>query len=326
VKAVPFYKRAVELDPQFAMAYSAMASAYLNLGELGLTSGEYAKKAFELRNRASEREKFFTDTLYYSSATSDLKETQRVCDLWARTYPRDDFPLFPLGWVYASLGELEKGIEPSRMAIQVNPQNGSTYANLAQIYLAVERLDEAAQIISRARQSNLSGPSMILYAYQLGFMRHDESAMRDELTRARAQAGIEDPILASESDTYAFFGRLQKARELSRSATESARRYNHKEDAKLWEALSALREAEFGNLDIARQRLSTSPIPSQNWGVQVFTALALARAGKPLARNLLQTPGQRKIPQTRCCRSIGFRSSARLSSSIVATHRRSSTL
>jgi hypothetical protein len=160
----------------------------------------------------------------------------------------------------------------------------------------------------------------------MGFMRHDESAMRDELTRARAQAGIEDPILASESDTDAFVGRLQKARELSRSATESARRYNLKEDAKLWEALSALRETEFGNLDIARQRLSTSPIPSQNWGVQVFTALALARAGKPLARNLLQTPGQRKIPQTRCCRSIGFRSSARLSSSIVATHRKSSTL
>ena len=294
-KAVPFYKRAVELDPDFAMAYSAMSSAYLNLGELGLTA-EYGKKAFELRNRASEREKFFIDTLYYSSTTSDLKETQRVCELWARTYPRDDFPLFTLGFVYASLGEPEKAVEPSLTAIQLNPRNGLTYSNLAQIYLALNRLDEAAQIISRARQSNVGSPSLILYDYQLAFMRQDEPVMRTKLALAQGQAGIEDPVLDSSANTYAFFGKLQKARQFSSFATESAHRYNLKEDARLWEASSALREAEFGNLDIARQRLSTRFIPSHDWGVQVVTALALARSGETSRAQTLSDASAKENP------------------------------
>ena len=279
VKAISFYKRAVALDPNFAVAYGAMATAYLNIGELS-PSAEYAKKAFELRSRASEREKFLIDTLYNSTATFDLKETQRVCELWARTFPRDDFPLFTLNFVYASFGELERAAEFGRAALQLNPQNALTYANLAQTYMSLWRLDDAAQIIERARQSNLIGPALPLMAYQLGFLRRDESAMRAEAAIAQGQVGVEDLVLASEADTNAFFGRLQKAREFSRLATGSARRYNLSDDAELWQALAALREAEFGRPEIARQFLSERLTRSSDWSVQVFTALAQARAGE----------------------------------------------
>jgi eukaryotic-like serine/threonine-protein kinase len=278
VKAISFYKRAVELDPNFAVAYSAMSSAYLNLGELSLTA-EYGKKAFELRNRASEREKFFIESLYYSTAISDLKEAQRVCDLWARTYPRDDFPLFTLGFIYASFGEAEKAAQLAREALQLNPQNGLTYSNLAENYLALGRFEDAAQIIDHVRRNNLGSPYLVLYSYQLAFLRHDESAMRAEAGGASGQAGVEDPVLASEGDTEAYFGRLKKARGFTHLATLSAQRYNLKEDAELWKSLSSLREAEYGNLEIARRNLSESLLHSLDWGVQVITALALARAG-----------------------------------------------
>jgi serine/threonine protein kinase/Flp pilus assembly protein TadD len=278
-KAIPFFKRAVELDPNFAAAFSAMAIAYQNEGELSLTA-EYGKKAFELRNRASDREKFFIDALYFSAVTSDLKEAQHVCELWTRTFPHDDFPLFTLSFIYGSFGEPERAAEAARTAIQLNPQNGLSYSNLAQTYLAFGRLEEAAQIIGQARQNNIGSPTLILFAYQLAFIQHNESVMRAETASAKGQPGIEDPILASAADTEAFFGKLQKAREFSRLAIESAQRFNLNEDAALWNAYSALREAEFGNLDVARRSISESRIHSHDWGVQVFTALALARAGE----------------------------------------------
>lgn len=277
-RAISFYERAVELDPNFAVAYAAMASASLNLGELSRMA-ENGKKAFQLRSRTSEREKFLIDTFYYSAAISDLVEAKRTCQLWARTYPRDSFPLFTLGFVYSSLGEHERGEEASRAALSLDPQNGLTYSNLAQIYLALGRTDEAAQIIGLARQRNLGSPQFILYAYQLAFALHDEVAMHREAESALGVVGIEDSRLSAQSDTEAFLGRLGKARELSGRAIKSAERFDLKDEAALWESYSALREAEFGNRETSRRIAEQGLAHSHNWGVQALSALALARAG-----------------------------------------------
>jgi serine/threonine protein kinase/tetratricopeptide (TPR) repeat protein len=278
-RAVTFYKRAVELDPNFAVAYGAMASAYFNIGELSLTA-EYGKKAFQLRDRASEREKFLIDTLYYSLAIADLEESKRTSELWARTYPRDAFPLFNLGFVYDSFGDLEKAVQATRAAISLDPENGLSYTNLSQMYLALGRQDEAAQIIATARQNNLGSPFLVLNAYQLAFVRRGEATMRREAQSVQGQPGVEDALLAAESDTEAFFGKLSKAREFSRRAIESATRFNLKDEAAQWESYFALREAEFGNRDTSKRMAEQALAHSHGWGVQTLAALALARAGE----------------------------------------------
>ncbi|MGH9712211.1 MAG: protein kinase domain-containing protein [Candidatus Acidiferrales bacterium] len=297
-RAVTFYRRAVELDPNFAVAYGAMASAYFNVGELSLTT-EYGKKAFELRDRASEREKFLIDTLYYALATSDLEESKRTSDLWIKTYPRDAFPLFNMGFVYDSLGDLRKAAEASRAAIVLDPDNGLIYSNLAQMYLALGRLDEATQIIAAARQRNLGSPLLVLNSYQLAFVRRDEAAMRAEAGSVQGQAGVEDALLAAQSDTEAFFGRLQKAREFSQRAIDSATRFNLKDERAQWESYFALREAEFGNREASKRMAEQALAHSHGWGVQTLAALALARAGDPLrAQAVADTTAKENPPNT----------------------------
>jgi tetratricopeptide (TPR) repeat protein len=225
VTAIGFYKRAVELDPNFAAAYGSMAGAYSGLGDTDLTV-ENAKKAFELRDRATEREKFQIDTQYYSMGTWDLQKTERTSQLWSQTYPRDAFPLFSLGFVYGSLGESDRAVKVTREAIALDPNNGTAYVNLAESYLALGRLDEAADTIAKARQHGAGGPLLIQVAYMVAFVRRDEASMQQEAASALGQPGAEDAVFSAQADTEAFFGRLQKAQEFSRRAVESAERFN----------------------------------------------------------------------------------------------------
>jgi len=275
--AITFFKRAVELDPNFAAAYGSMAGAYSGLGETNLTV-ENAKKAFELRDRATERERFLIDTQYYSLGTWDMGETERTSQLWSQTYPRDAFPLFSLGFVYGSLGEFDRAVKVTREAIALDPNNAIAYVNLAESYLALGRLDEAADTIAKARQHGAGGPLLIQVAYMVAFVRRDEASMRQEVASALGQTGAEDALFSAHADTEAFFGRLQKAQEFSRRAVESAERFNLREGAALWEANAAVREAEFGNKDVARQEAARALARAQGWGAQTLAALALARA------------------------------------------------
>ncbi len=278
--AIAFYKRAIALDPNFALAYAEMAAAYSGLGDTNLTV-ENVTKAFELRDRTSERERFLIEVQYYSLGLSDLQETERTCQLWLQTYPRDAFPMFSLGYIYFSYGEFDKAAKVTREAIAVDPNNSVAYSNLVQTYMALGRIDEAANTITIATR-HARGPFLSQVAYMVAFIRRDQASMQQEVASALGQTGAEDLLYATQADTEAFFGRLQNARDFSQRAVQSAQRSNLKEEAALWEVTSAVREAEFGNRDQARQGAERALAASSSWGIQTLASIALARAGEPV--------------------------------------------
>jgi eukaryotic-like serine/threonine-protein kinase len=277
-KGITLYRHAVELDPQFALAYAEMAAAYSSLGEDSLAT-QNSQRAFELRERASERERFVVDYFYYSVATGNLQEAQRTSELWAATYPRDGWPQVGLGWVYESLGDFQKAEEATRQAVLLEPDNPVNRDTLAVLLLSLGRLDQAAGVIADTRQRTPDVPLLIEAAYKLAFVRGDSAGMQREAARAVGQPGVEDTLLSAQSDTEAFYGRLARAREFSQRAVESAQRFNLKEEAARWEANAALREALFGNTAEAKQRAGIALGSSKGRDVQFAGALALALAG-----------------------------------------------
>jgi tetratricopeptide (TPR) repeat protein len=255
-----------------------MGGVYSALGDTRLAI-ENTKRAFELRDRTSERERCAIEITYYSSGNSDLRATERTCQLCIQAYPRDPYPLFALGFVYASLGEFEKAADVTREAIALDPNNSFARLNLAQIYLFLGRLKDAAEAVTQARQRNPGGPAFFQIAYFIAFVQHDEASMRREAAAALGQAGAEDTLYSAQADTEAFVGKLTQARDLTRRAVESAERSDLKYEAALWEANAALREVEFGNREAARKMAAGALAKSPGWDIQSLAAVTFARAG-----------------------------------------------
>jgi eukaryotic-like serine/threonine-protein kinase len=244
--AIPFVKRAVELDPNFALAYSYLAGYYSNLNQPSLAAA-YAKKAFDLRDRATEVEKFALASFYYLVATGDLEKSGQVSEMWKRVYPRDPRPYILLGNSSMMLGEYEKAATETREAIRVDPNWSTPYANLGEIYLALNRFDDAGAITEEAFGRKFEDVPLHLNLYALAFFKGDSAGMKRQADWAMGKPSAEGWMLSLESDTEAWTGNLGKAREFSRQAVESARRNDEKEPAALWQANAAIREALFGN-------------------------------------------------------------------------------
>jgi serine/threonine protein kinase/tetratricopeptide (TPR) repeat protein len=276
--SLPFYKRAIELDPNFASAYAGLGIAYSNLNEPGLASENF-RKAFELRDRVSEREKFRISAYYYGFATGELEKAIQTYELWAQAYPRDFVPLTNLAVRYGFLGQYEKAVAETLKALQLNPDSGIGYGNLVGQYTAVNRLDEAKATYQQALARKLDHPGLHLNLYGAAFLQGDTAEMNRQTAWAAGKPGTEDVLLSFASDTEAFSGRLGKARELSRRAAESARRADQKETAALRQMNAALREAEFGNLSQARQESAAALALASTHDTQILAALAEARAG-----------------------------------------------
>jgi serine/threonine protein kinase/Flp pilus assembly protein TadD len=276
--AVPFFRRAIHLDPNFAVAYAALGMSYSNLGEPSLAA-ENLRKAYELREPVSDREKLFIEGFYYDRAAGDLEKARQLYELWAQTYSRDDVPRTMLGEIYGSLGQYEKALAERREALRLNPASGLWYANLASQYLCLNRLDEARTTAEEARAKNLDSASLRSALYDLAFLQNDVAGMAQQVAWSMGKAGAEDGLLDSEAHTAGYFGRLGKAREFSRQAVASAERAEGKETAANYEADAALREALFGNAAQARQLVAAALAISNGRYVQYVAALALALAG-----------------------------------------------
>ena len=276
--ALPFYKRAVELDPNFAMAYAAMSAAYGNLNEAG-RAAENARKAYELREKVSERERFSIEANYYMYATGELEKAAQVYELWQQTYPRDYVPYANLGFIYGCLGNWEKALEEAREAMRLEPNDVINYLNLGGAYASLNRLDEAEAVYKQAEERKLEGESLLANRYQLAFLKGDTAQMAQLVAAAMGKPGTEDVLLASQADTEAWYGKLKNARELTRRAMDSAQHNDAKETAATYQAAAALREVESGNREQARADADAAVKLAPNRDVRAMAALALARAG-----------------------------------------------
>ena len=276
--AIPLFQRAVSLDANFAMAYARLGSSYGNLGETA-RSAENARQAYELRQRVSEREKFYIASHYETYVAGDLEAARKTCELWAQTYPRDDLPPGALGVIYGAVGDSEKSLAAARESLKLNPASGNGYANLVNSYLEVNRLDEARATALEAQAHNLDSPLIHLSLYSIDFLQHDLAGMEREAAAVMGKPGFEDVLLYNQSDTAAYAGEFSQARELTRRASASAQRADEKETAAAYEAESALREALVGNLSPARQQAQGALTLSTGRDVQAIAATALALAG-----------------------------------------------
>ena len=294
--AVPFFKRAIRLDPHFASAYAGLSVSYSGLGEDTLAA-ENASKAYELRERVSKRERFSIETLYYINVTGDLENARQTCEIWAQTYQRDSVPLNDLSFIYATFGQNDKALAESLDTLRLNPTTALVYQNLANAYIVLNRLDEARAIAREAQSKKLDSSYLRYYLYQVAFLKNDAAAMAQQFAWAKGKPAYEGFFLESEALTNAFYGRLGKARELSGQALASTERAQMKETAANGEALDSLREALFGNAAEGRQRAAEALKLSNGRNIEAMAALVLAIAGEPAQAQALASDLAKRFPQ-----------------------------
>ena len=276
--ALPFYKRAVELDPNFAMSYRAMSAIYGNLNEDG-RAAENARKAYELREKVSERERFSIEAFYYQTVTGELEKAAQVYELWQQTYPKDYLPYQNLGIVSANLGNLEKSLDEAREALRLEPNAANNYDNLGASYTKLNRLAEAEAVFKQAEERKLESESVLGDLYLLAFLKGDSAQMTQSSASAMGKPGTEDLLLAIEADTQGWYGKLKSARELTRRAMDSAQHNDARETAAAYQAAAAVREAESGNREQARATANASVKMAPTRDVRAMAAFALARTG-----------------------------------------------
>jgi serine/threonine protein kinase/Flp pilus assembly protein TadD len=276
--AIPFFQRAISLDPNFAMAYTRLGIMYFNLSET-TRAAEIMHQAFEQRGRTSEREKLLISSFYELFGTGNLEAALTACQLWAQTYPRDDEPQVCLGGIYIYLGEYEKALAAAQAALILTPGSGLAYANLVEAYRFLNRLDEAKAAAQEARTRHLDEPALHEFLYQADFLHRDAAGMEREATALIGKPGWENVMLDLESDTAAYRGEFIKARGLTRRAVDSAQRADEKETAAEYKAASSLREALVGNLDVAKQEARAALALIYGRDVAGTSAIALGLAG-----------------------------------------------
>jgi serine/threonine protein kinase/tetratricopeptide (TPR) repeat protein len=274
--SVPFFRRAIELDPNFAAAYSGLAIGYGNLNQRSLAL-ENATKAYALRDRVTEREKLRIASVYFNS-TGDMEKETQTYELWTANYPRDFVPHGNLSNCYSNLGQHEKALREVQEALRLAP-SVTSYGNTGLNYINLNQLDQAKAILDQALAHKMDGGNLRQLLYLVAFLRRDAGQMEEELAWSSGKPGDEDPMFSTQSDTEAYYGRMKKARDFSRRAIDSAKRADAKEAAALWQANASLREAELGNAAVARQDAVAALALSSGRDVKLATAFALARCG-----------------------------------------------
>ena len=280
-----FFKRAIELDQNFAMAYSRLGQSYAADGETNL-GREYLSKAYALRERTSEREKLEIAAAYHGVGSGDLRAAEQDYELWNGSYPRDYEPLLSLGFIHSTMGQYEKAAGETQESIRLQPNDVSLYGNLASSDLALGRDDAAQGVIREAQARKLDDVDLHEVSYLIAFLHGDAAGMAREISWASDKKSIEDLMTSLESDSQAYYGHEARARELSLRAVEAARRFGLKEAPADWKANSAVREAFIGNGAMARQEAGKALQLASGRDVEAEVALALAVSGDAGAMKL----------------------------------------
>ncbi|MGA8436653.1 MAG: winged helix-turn-helix domain-containing protein [Candidatus Sulfotelmatobacter sp.] len=295
--ALPHFKRATEIDPEFAMAYSNLGNMYTNIGETDL-SVESTRKAYQLRDRASDTEKFFITVHYHLDVTGNMEKAQQACEAWAQTYPREMPPHGLLsGAIYPVLGRYEGAVEEGKKAIKLDPDFGLAYNVLALSYQALDQLGEAENTLQRASDRKLEIPDLLVDRYEIAFLKGDQAAMDRVATLGQGKSGAEDVISNQEAFALAYSGHLHQARRKSQRAVDLAQQSAELERLALFETGAALREAFFGNTPAARQRASAALKLSKGRDVEYGAAFALALSGDSSRSQKFAEDLERRFPE-----------------------------
>jgi len=292
--AIPLFQRALELDPNFALALSDLGTMYCNLGEAELCS-RYVAQAYSLRNRLTGRERFVVESNYFLYVTGELERAADVFREWKRLDPTMLYPYINMGLVEGELGRNEHALENDLQAYAVKKDTAVVYRNLAEDYMTLNRLTEAQAILDEAHNRNLD-ESLVESYYRLAFLQGDEQKMEESAKVALRRPENESDILAVQADTEAFFGRIKKARALSERAVHTALASNSTENAANWEVTAALREAEYGNPTEAIKYAHSALQRTSSQAVQIAAALALARSGESATAQKIADLSQKRAP------------------------------
>jgi len=298
--AIPFANRAIEIDPNFASAYALIGRFYGDIGE-SVLSANNTSKAYQLRARATDQEKFFIAVNYDLEVTGNLERAQQTCDLWIQAYPRAWLPHGLLsGGVYPALGKYERATEEAKIAIGIDPEFSIGYINLAVSDVALDRWAEAENALRRAFDRKLEVPDFVVERYVIGFLKDDKAAMERETSLAQEEPGVDDWMSNSEGFVLAYSGHLEEARKMSRTAADFASKAGRRDTEALYETDGAVREALFGNVSEARQRAGDALELSKSRDVQYGAGFALALSGDSLrSQALADNLSQRFAQDTR---------------------------
>jgi len=273
MESLPFYRRAVELDPNFAYVYARMGTIYANAGEQE-PAKENTRKAYELKDRVSEREKLYITEHYYQTVTGELDKEIETLQLYARTYPSDSTPSNNLSVGYEQTGDFERAAEAARETLRLEPNSANGYTNLSYAYAASGRLDEAWQTLDQGLKLFPNAESNHWNAYWMALLTGKPSVVERELAWAKGKPG-EYRFLRLQAQDAVHAGKLRQSRELIERALELERNQNLKEVESSDLGFLAQIQADLGVCDRARQDASiANATPTRDGSVQAAFAFA----------------------------------------------------
>ncbi len=286
IKARPFYERAIELDPYFALAYANLGQLYGELGESDLAA-EYTTKAYGLRDRVSDVERQDITVSYDFRQTGDLERAQQTCESWAQTYPRDPNPHAFLSTIHSVMGQYPEGLEEAKKVMDLDPESPWGYGSVASLSMALDRYEDVENAMKAAAKRNLEDIAFPTLRYTLAFIRGQEAGRLRQVALAKGKPGSEDFVEDQEAFTLAYFGRMRDSRAMARRASEVAELASERESSALYEAGEAVREAFFGYNTEAKASAAKALLHSKDREVVYGAAFAYALAGSlPQAEKL----------------------------------------
>lgn len=293
--AMPLFQHAIQLDPNFAMAHAMLGTSYHNIGEKML-GAQHTKKAYELRGRASEWEKFYIESHYNDFVTGDLEKARQTYELWGQIYPREQVPPNNLGEIFTMEGQYDKALVEYQQALQYS-MDGVGYANIVMANIHLKRLAEAQRTAAEAQEKGFDSGNLQQYLYEIAFLKNDAAEMKEHVWWSMGKPGVENQMLSMEAGTAAYQGKLETARELSRKAETSANGAGEREMAAGCAAAAALWEALYGNVAKAKERVYGTLALSNGRDAQYVAALALALNGDEGGTRALLEDLEKRFPE-----------------------------
>jgi serine/threonine protein kinase/tetratricopeptide (TPR) repeat protein len=304
--AIPFFRRAVEIDPKFAMAYAYLGLSYSNVGE-SVLSAESTTKAWQQRDRVSDREKFFIDFAYDRHVTGNLEKAYQTLELWLQTYPRGEEsasalgPANPQGLLGGlstrGTGRFERAIETSQKEIAADPGFIFGYGGLASSFFHTDRFPEAENALQRASERKLETPDLLVLRYNIAVLKGDQGQMDRAVGLARGKRRGEHWMAHAEALALARSGRLQAARRSSNRALDLALQEREREVAATYRAARAVWEAVCGNAAEGKRNAVAALELSTGRDVQYAAGLALALSGGSSQSEALAAGLEKRFPE-----------------------------